>query len=749
MIGSRLLYMVTLVLGLNSFLIGQEHPNLLLTAEGVSRIKDECCPRLYQEVLDKAILEFASVLEAPMEVPIPKDMAGGYSHETHKRNYGLMRTAGMLFQITGEEKYGNYVKDMLFKYVELYPRIDKHPSRKSYSPGKLFWQCLNDANWLMYTAQAYDAIYHFLSLAERRTIEEELLIPYADFISIENPKFFNRIHNHSTWGNAAVGMIGLALNNKELIQRALYGLEIKKDISLEKDNDGGLIYDGDRAIAGFFAQIDYAFSPDGYYEEGPYYHRYAMLPFMVFAQGLNHHMPELKIFEYRGGLLIKAVKTMLAQTDSKGEFFPINDAQKGMSIAAGSVVTAVNIAYANSRDKEFLLAAQLQNKVLLDQSGFEISKALENISIAGLQRSSTEMKDGKDGNKGGLGVLRWGGGSEEFNVVYKYTSQGLGHGHFDKLSYSIYDGPTEVLQDYGAARWVNIDQKAGGRYLDENQTWAKQTVAHNALVMDQKSHFDGIYDVAKSGYSIPIYFNAANRDLQIISAKDTMAYKNHDLERLVVLWKDDEFDKPIVIDIVRAFGEEAHDFDLPLHFAGQFLKADFKYQSNDPEILGDSHGYQHIYQEAVAKIENPSISMTWLKDQKMYTLTTKSEINDEVILARIGANDHEFNLRRDAFMIHRKSKAINPSFISVIESHGSYNPVTEIPHQPYGKIKSIESILESVEYSVFDLIDVDNNKWRVCINHYNGESNAIHKIEIPDGHKISWTGPITINKLKN
>ena len=39
----------------------------------------------------------------------------------------------------------------------------------------------------------------------------------------------------------------------------------------------------------------------------------------------------------------------------------------------------------------------------------------------------------------------------------KYTSQGMGHGHFDKLSYTFYDNNNEVVRDYGAARFLNID----------------------------------------------------------------------------------------------------------------------------------------------------------------------------------------------------------------------------------------------------------------------------------------------------
>ena len=175
----------------------------------------------------------------------------------------------------------------------MWPTIGKHPSERSYARGKLFWQCLNDANWLVYTAQAYDCIYDWLDEETRDKLNDELFRPYADYVSVDNPKFHNRLHNHSTWANAAVGMIGLVMDDEELIDRALYAFDIGKESGLT-DNDGGSLNLKGYKEGGFLAQIDYSFSPDGYYTEGPYYQRYAMYPFLIFAQGLANKKPELK-----------------------------------------------------------------------------------------------------------------------------------------------------------------------------------------------------------------------------------------------------------------------------------------------------------------------------------------------------------------------------------------------------------------------------------------------------------------------
>ena len=57
----------------------------------------------------------------------------------------------------------------------MYPTLPVHPKTRSYARGKLFWQCLNDSNWLVYTSQAYDCIYDFLSEEERQYFRNRII----------------------------------------------------------------------------------------------------------------------------------------------------------------------------------------------------------------------------------------------------------------------------------------------------------------------------------------------------------------------------------------------------------------------------------------------------------------------------------------------------------------------------------------------------------------------------------------------
>ena len=750
----QIFLLLFLMAGDSSF--AQSHPNLILTQEGVKEIRANLGKvPMFDKVVADVKKEIDGEIALGIQVPVPKDMAGGYTHERHKRNFFVLQKAGNLFQITQEEKYGIYVRDMLLEYAKLFPTIPIHPTNRSYATGKIFWQCLNDANWLLYASQAYDCVYDFCTKEERDQLEKDLFRPLADFLSIDNPKFFNRIHNHSTWGNAAVGMIALVMNDKELLDRALYGLKKDGLSTNEVDNDGGFIKLEGQTKAGFLAQLDYSFAPDGYFTEGPYYLRYAIYPFLLYGKALVNNRPDLDILNYRDGILKKAVYGMLLQTDPQGQFFPINDAQKGMSVKAREIITAVdNIYYHCGNDPQLLSIAALQNKVLLDETGFAVAKALQNQKAKPFQPKSMVFKDGDDGKKGGVAVLRSNSDSgDETSLVFKYSAQGMGHGHFDKLSYSLYDQGGEVIQDYGAVRWVNIDQKGGGRYLPENKTFGKQTIGHNTLVVNQKSHYEASVKKGEAHHPDLFFANTDHANFQIVSAKDAYAYPDAMMHRTLILLKNKDFKNPLLLDIFRVASQKENQYDLPTWFQGHLLSTSFDLSTETTQLtpLGEDYGYQHIWKEVSGKSTDKPTQLTWFEKGKFFTMTSSSNPGDEFILGRLGANDLNFNLRRDPVFIHRRQEK-NTIFASVIESHGTYDPVSEIPLQPFPTIESVAVLKDNEQYTVVSFTRGASEEegrekmtWTIILANQNNNENAIHKITIGD-QTYNWTGPYYLIK---
>lgn len=740
-----LIWFTFLVLGtFASVLQAQEHPSLILTKTGVEKIRAELGKvPLFDSSLEQLKKEVDAELAVGIDTPIPKDYSGGYTHVRHKSNMVFLQKAGVLYQILDDEKYAIYVRDMLLQYEAMYKTLPLHPKTRSYARGKLFWQCLNDSNWLVYVSQAYDCVYDFLSKKERKKLEKNLFRPFADHISIDSPQFYQRVHNHSTWGNAAVGMIGLVMNDQELIDRALYGI---KGVDLDKkakDDDGGFLNKDGKA--GFLANIEEPFSPDGYYNEGPYYQRYAMYPFLVFAEGLHNVRPELKIFEYKDGVLLKSINALLNLSDADGEFFALNDGQKGMSYYNSALVTAVDISYHfGTQDPGLLTIAAEQNEVLLDDSGLAVALGVKNNRAKPFGKKSINLSDGPNGTQGGVGILR----NQDIELVFKYAAQGSSHGHYDKLSYSLHEKGDELLQDYGLARFVNIEQKGGGNYLKENKTWAKQSVAHNTLVQNETSHFSGKYEIGSKHHSELYLFDDSNSEVQLVSAKDANAYPGTEMHRTMAIIKEEGFEKPFMLDILKVTSDNTNQYDLPFYFMGQVIQTNFEYEAPKVlETLGKKNGYQHLWTEGYGKAKDENIKLSWLQNRKFYTLTSTALADDDLLFVRIGANDPEFNLRRDAGLILRRKDTQRTTFVSVIESHGSYSPVTESAVNSKSNIARVKIVHDEEKYTAITIEDLNGNVNMLILSNLDAVIDSKHKLK-SNNKEYQWVGPYYYDTIK-
>lgn len=724
------------------------HPNLILTVEGVNAMKSSLGQiPLFDQTVEGVRRSVDAEIEAGIDVPVPKDLAGGYTHERHKANFFTMQQAGVLFQITSEEKYAVYVRDMLLKYAKMFPSFGKHPAERSYARGKFFWQCLNDANWLVYTSQAYDCIYEWVDDKTREKLNKDLFRPYAEYISVENPQFFNRIHNHSTWGNAGVGMIGLVMGDEELVRWALYGLDQGVSGHIAKDNDGGSIQLKGQTEAGFLAQLDHAFSPDGYYTEGPYYQRYAMYPFLIFAQGLANKKPELDILNYRDGLLVKAVYALINQTNVAGEFFPINDAQKGMSLASRELVNAVSMAYHyGGMDEGLLSIIQDQGRVPLNDSGLSAARSIANGKSQPYRFESLMLTDGPDGSEGGIGILR----SKNLTLVLKNAKHGMGHGHFDRLGFLLYDGEEEVFQDYGSARWVNIEHKDGGGYLKENKTWAKQTVAHNSLVINGASQFGGKVQEADQTHGTCLFFDTEDSDVQVVHCSEANAYADWQMERTMALVSLPDLASPLVLDLMGAMFKDdvgaTSTFELPLYYQGELMSSNAELQvHNTLTPMGEEHGYQHLWKEATGSTNSPTFKMTWFNGANFYSMTSASTEVDEIYFTRIGANDPNFNLKRDpGLIIHRKTS--NTLFAQVYEAHGSYDPADEVPINSFSSVESVIVLHHSKDYNAIQIELNSGAKYIFCNRKSINQENQTHSLDL-DGQSIEWVGNYHLQRI--
>jgi hypothetical protein len=665
---------LTVLLAATAYAAERVHPRLLLTPADVQLIRSELDPASgFGRSLATTKARVDRYFESTPDVPVPVDPGGGYTHEKHKQNSIAIHDAGILYQLTGGASYAAHARDLLLAYAELYPTLGRHPVKQSATPGRLFWQKLNESVWLVYAIQGYDAIIDTLSSEQRARIENGILRPLADFLSVDSPEVFDQIHNHGSWAVAAVGMTGYAIGDDDYVQKALYGLKA----------DGG---------AGFVKQLDLLFSPDGYYTEGPYYQRYALMPLLLFARSIQTNDPELEIFEYRDKILLKAVYACV-DLSYANLLFPVNDAIKDKGLDTVELRYGIAVTYALTADPGLLSVAEIQRPYVLTGDGFQLAAAVDAGLSKPYEHRSKFFRDGPAGDEGALVVLRYG---DEQAVLFKATSQGMGHGHFDRLNWLFYDNGREIVTDYGAARFLNVVLKDGGVYLPENRSWAKQTVAHNTLVVDERSHFDGDWNRGQQSHPRPLLFES-NDDVQITAAVMRDAYPDVAFSRTIALFDGVVPNRPIVVDVLNAVSANAHQFDLPLHFNGQIMVASPAFDDLGDTLrpLGSANGYQHLWKRATTSVDGADIfSMTWLSTNRFYTFTTLAQDGLELIVTELGANDPNFNLRREQALILRAKDANTHTFVSVLEPHGEYNGPAELTRQSSGSIRGLKRFHE-------------------------------------------------------
>lgn len=674
---------------------------------------------LFAGEVERARRDVDASIAAGINVPVPKDPGGGFTHEQHKRNYRVIFEGGQLFRLTGEARYRDHVRAMLLAYADLYPGLGPHPAKANQSAGRLFWQSLNDSVFLVNAVQGYAEIRASLSASDRQRIDDKVIRPMAHFLSDGSPEVIDRIHNHATWAAAGVGLSGYLLGDRDLVDKALLGL----------DKSGK---------AGFLRQLDLLFSPDGYYAEGPYYQRYALQPFVVFAAAIAANDPERRIFEYRGGIVLKAIRTAIDVTHD-GNFLPINDAMPDKSLRTEELYHAVAIAYGATKDPSFLSIADWQGRTVLTPAGQAMAADLAAGKAQPWPFASRPLSDGPDGRQGALVLLRTRPDPSGPLLVAKNTVQGMGHGHFDRLGWLYYDETGAVVTDYGAARFLNVEAKQGGRYLPENDSWASATIAHNTLVVDEQSHFGGDW---KAGEKVGTRQLAASLDgptRYAIGGVDG-AYKDVAFRRALLLVEVDGLANPLVLDILHPTGSGGHRYDLPLHFSGHIIDSDIAFDRKLAErpVLGAANGYQHLWVDGEGSKAGKA-RLTWMQGSRFYSYHMLPPAGARFIVAESGANDPDFNLRREPVVIQRVDGAGDATFVSLLEPHGAYDASAETVVASSARVTGLEHRREAGADVVLVTL-VDGRRIAIAVAD-DVTAGTKHSVTI-DGRTLAWTGPV-------
>lgn len=181
----------------------------------------------------------------------------------------LFRVA-LAHSLTGERRYAEWTRDGLVAYAKIYPGMSLMNHRmKIFGAGQ---SPLFEAMWMVQLAQAYDLVAGsgVFEPAQKALVEKDLLRASTVCFKIDDyahdPRVSDlhyRCYNFQAWHLSAVGLVGLALGDRELVDWAVnsrYGLAhlIAHDI-----RDDGL-----------------------FWERSPSYHRFVMSALLPFTEAL-------------------------------------------------------------------------------------------------------------------------------------------------------------------------------------------------------------------------------------------------------------------------------------------------------------------------------------------------------------------------------------------------------------------------------------------------------------------------------
>ena len=457
----------------------------------------------------------------------------------HNDNAAAARDNGLAYRFTGNLAYAQTAARILLAYADAYnsyPIHDTNGRINATSGGRVLSQTLDESVWLIPMAWAYDLIAGsgVLNESQQRHIEQDLLRSAVTVIARNDAK----TSNWQSWHNAAIGAVGFTLNDAVLISKAIDG------------------------PSGFRFQMRESVLDDGFWYEGAWgYHFYALDALMQLAEmaargGIDLYAePNLrKMFE--GPLLFAFPDWTLPNFNDSGTINLLNQDR------------FYEVAYRRYRDPRF--AALLGKRARGREALFWGAETIDPAPPPEL--GSVYLP--ASGNV----VFRAPG--SDHTVVLKFGPHGGWHGHYDKLHFVSYARGGIMAVDPGTQSYA----------APTHDTWDKVTLAHNTVVVDQKSQ-------QEATGALEFFFRWPHFTAAVANAGP--AYRQATLRRMMLHTADYLLD---VFHVTSNDGAE-HQFDWIYHNYG-ILETDLPLQP----YSGFPHtdGYQHLTENRAA-----TTSSTW------------------------------------------------------------------------------------------------------------------------------------------
>ncbi|NLB41448.1 MAG: alginate lyase family protein, partial [Clostridiales bacterium] len=542
-----------------------EHPYLFFHGSDIPSIKQTIANYEFAENALEVLVANADI--AASAILDPKFQLPGKNDNLHDRLADQARDLSLAYLMTEKPEYRDAAIKILTEYGDHYA---EYPLEGTYD-GRLLYQTLNEYGWVIDFAWAYDMMYQELSEVQRQKIEEDVLHNAVEVIS----RYKRGLSNWQTWHNAAIGIVGLVTKDQALVERAI--------------ND---------PAHGFKYQMANGIRNDGlWWEESNSYHEYTLEPFIYLAEAAYNSNLDMYSYEAENGTSFKSMFDALLNYI----FADLTRPAVGNTSVYSPLKSGLLYEIAYKRYKDPNLASLIQQtlgenrseKPLSPYWAFVIAEpdlpqvnysigsevfAPEGMNIMG----STLYKDS------GMAILRNHDlEGEATNISMTWSPYGTtnGHQHADMLSIMLYGNGDTLLTEAGSLGYSNPN----------HISWAKQTLAHNTLVVDETSQYPqgdltGLWDsdAGRASSGILNNFHIGSL-LKTIRAESDNVYDGVNLDRTLIMIDD------YVIDWFQASSDTEHVYDLPYHVNGKLIDTPLEFQNRE-ESFRNWGGYQHISQ---------------------------------------------------------------------------------------------------------------------------------------------------------
>ncbi len=663
------------------------HPYLALTPDQIERVKQRAAtsPPAKQQ-LDRILAAADGFREKPWDQLPPR------GNLEHRAIGGHLFTVALAYAFSGDKRYAEWTRDGLLAYAALYPGLPRVPRGMKLFTGSP----LEESTWVVAVVQAYDlvAASGVFTPAQAKRVEDDLLRASTACFRIEDFNNDQRIkdlhfrcYNFQAWNIAAVGLVGLAVKDRDLVDWAInspYGLRhlVGHDI-----NDDGV-----------------------FWERAEGYHDFVLRAVMPFTEATLHCGMDLYNMSVpadrakdedahyvtntsdRPKSLRMMFESLFYLTFPNLSYPALGDSSPG-PLRANAITLVGFDRYRDAKLAWLLLRGRPEAPAGASARNSQFGAEWHWLAydLPAEAPSSFPMQEGRFANTGeyrngcslfpstGVAILRQVSGDyttepDSTAVSLSFGPHGGGHGHSDSLNIVLYAQGRQWIPDFGSMPY-ETHWKA---------EWTAQTISHNTVIVDgvsQKptgtrrtqwpsdSNADRVFGVLER-------FDAPSKSA---SAYSERAYEGIRLRRAVRLQGNSVVDAFTAADPKGA----EHQYDYVLHIDGQLQDSTAALEPHAGK-LGEICGYQLVEQKKRGTASG-SFNLVFASEGKQLRVWVAGEGATEVIFGDGLTNSPD---RKMTTLVLRR-KAPQTQFVTVLEPVNADNAIRAV------RTEKAEVVIES------------------------------------------------------